>query len=200
MLRDPSTSPKAYASYRIPHNCSRYAARPESGGPVHRSGKERLPTAKANASTDPTVSIDGGKLASSIGPTNGYIGLSVNIPLRIFDRNQGEILRTKLDITRNERLLNAAEAQLYGDVDSAYATIVDTVELSQPYKTQYLARAATVRDTVTFSYQRGGASLLDFLDATRADRAVQAAYLNLVGSYLSAVAQMNLAVGREVIE
>jgi cobalt-zinc-cadmium efflux system outer membrane protein len=57
-----------------------------------------------------------------------------------------------------------------------------------------------VRDTVTFSYQRGGASLLDFLDAARNYRAVQAAYLNLVGSYLSAAAQMNLAVGREVIE
>ena len=58
----------------------------------------------------------------------------------------------------------------------------------------------TVRDTVTFSYQRGGASLLDFLDAQRDYRSVQIAYLNLVGSYLSAAAQLNLAVGREVIE
>jgi cobalt-zinc-cadmium efflux system outer membrane protein len=70
----------------------------------------------------------------------------------------------------------------------------------KPYKTQYLKQATTVRDTVTFSYQRGGASLLDFLDATRDYRAVQVAYLNLVGSYLSAAAQMNLAVGREVME
>jgi len=158
--------------------------------------------AKANASTDPTVSLDGGRLPQSSGGQYGYgyVGISVNIPLRIFDRNQGEILRTNLDITRNERLLAAVEAQLYSDVDSAYATIVSTVTLLKPYKAQYLKQAATVRETVTFSYERGGASLLDFLDATRDYRAVQVAYLNLVGSYLSAAAQMNLAVGREVIE
>jgi cobalt-zinc-cadmium efflux system outer membrane protein len=158
--------------------------------------------ARANASTDPIVSIDSGRLSQSSGGTYGYgyVGVSVSIPLRIFDRNQGEILRTKLDITRNERLLSATEASLYSDVDSAYATIISTVALLKPYKTQYLKQATTVRDTVTFSYQRGGASLLDFLDATRDYRAVQVAYLNLVGSYLSAAAQMNLAVGREVME
>jgi cobalt-zinc-cadmium efflux system outer membrane protein len=166
--------------------------------------------ARANASTDPTVSIDIGRFPWSFttppgtGPDTpsavSFAGFSVSIPLRIFDRNQGEILRTKFDITRNERLRDAAEAALYSDVDSAYATIISTVALLKPYKTQYLKQATTVRDTVTFSYQRGGASLLDFLDAARNYRAVQAAYLNLVGSYLSAAAQMNLAVGREVIE
>jgi cobalt-zinc-cadmium efflux system outer membrane protein len=158
--------------------------------------------AKANASTDPTISLDGGRLAQTSGGVYGYgyVGVSINIPLRIFDRNQGEILRTNLDITRNERLLNATEAQLYSDVDTAHATIVSTVALLRPYKAQYLKQALTVRDTVTFSYERGGASLLDFLQATSDYRAVQVAYLNLVGSYLSAAAQMNMAVGREVIE
>ena len=158
--------------------------------------------AEANASTDPIVSIDGGRLPQSSGGTYGYDywGVGVTIPLRIFDRNQGERLRTKLDITRNERVRDAVEAQAYGDVDSAYATINSTVTLLKPYKTQYLEQAVTVRDTMTFSYQRGGASLLDFLGAQRDYRAVQLAYLNLVGSYLSAAAQLNMAVGREVIE
>ncbi len=157
--------------------------------------------AEANASTDPTIGIDAGRLPLSTGPVSpGYVGVSVSIPLRIFDRNQGERLRTKLDITRNERLRDLTEAQLYSDVDSAHATIVSAVILLKPYKTQYLKQAATVRDTVTFSYERGGAALLDFLDAQRDYRSVRLAYLNLVGSYLSAAAQLNLAVGREVIE
>ncbi|MGD0234072.1 MAG: TolC family protein [Syntrophorhabdales bacterium] len=116
------------------------------------------------------------------------------------DRNQGERLRTKLDITRNERLRDATEALLYSDVDSAYATLESTVILLKPYKMQYLKQAETVRDTVTFSYERGGASLLDFLQAQNDYRSVQRSYLTLVGSYLSAAAQLNLAVGREVIE
>ena len=158
--------------------------------------------AEANASTDPTVFLDGGRLPESSGGTYGYgyMGIGVSIPLRIFDRNQGERLRTKLDVTRNERVRDALEAQTYGDVDSAYATLLSTVTLLKPYKTQYLKQASTVRDTMTFSYQRGGASLLDFLGAQRDYRNAQLAYLNLVGSYLSAAAQLNLAVGREVIE
>jgi cobalt-zinc-cadmium efflux system outer membrane protein len=158
--------------------------------------------AEANASTDPIVSLDGGRLGQNSGGTYGYtyLGIGVTIPLRIFDRNQGERLRTKLDISRNERLRDATEASLYSDVDSAYTTIASTLRLLKPYKTRYLEQAVTVRDTMTFSYQRGGASLLDFLGAQRDYRSVQLAYLALVGSYLSAAAQLNMAVGREVIE
>jgi len=158
--------------------------------------------AEANASTDPTISLDGGRLPQDSGGTYGYgyVGIGVTIPLRIFDRNQGERLRTKLDITRNQRLRDVAEAQLYNDVDSAHATLSGTVVLLKPYKAQYLKQALTVRDTVTYSYERGGASLLDFLQAQADYRSVQIAYVNLVGSYLSAAAQLNLAVGREVIQ
>ena len=119
--------------------------------------------AEANASTDPTIGIDFGRNP----PIASYIGFSVSIPLRIFDRNQGERLRTKLDITRNERERDAAEAQIYSDVDSAYAMLLSNVILLQPYKAKYLQQAVRVRETVTFSYERGGASLLDFLQAQR---------------------------------
>jgi cobalt-zinc-cadmium efflux system outer membrane protein len=72
--------------------------------------------------------------------------------------------------------------------------------LLRPYKMDYLRRALKVRDAVAFAYQRGGASLLDFLNAESAYRSIQLNYLNLVGSYLTAASQLNLAVGREVIQ
>ena len=59
--------------------------------------------------------------------------------------------------------------------------------------------ATQVRDTVTFSYQNGGAALLDFLQAEQDYRSVQLNYISLVGTYLTAAAQLNMAVGREVI-
>jgi len=40
---------------------------------------------------------------------------------------------------------------------------------------------------------------LDFLNAQAEYRTVQLSYTNLVGSYLTAAAQLNMAVGREVI-
>ena len=97
-------------------------------------------------------------------------------------------------------LRDAAEAQVFSDVDSGYATLDSTVNLLQPYKAKYLQQSVRVRDTVLFSYQHGGASLLDFLNAESEYRAVQLNYVNLVGSYLTAAAQLNMAVGREVIQ
>ena len=151
--------------------------------------------AEANGSTDPTFSFDVGRNP----PVDAYIGVGVSFPLRIFDRNQGEKLRTQIDIQRNERLRNAAQAQVFSDVDSAYATLNSNLILLRPYKEKYLAQAVRVRDTVFFSYQHGGASLLDFLNAESEYRSVQLNYVSLVGAYLTAAAQLNLAVGREVI-
>jgi cobalt-zinc-cadmium efflux system outer membrane protein len=152
--------------------------------------------AVANGSTDPTFGFDFGRNA----PIDAYFGFSVTFPLRIFDRNQGEKQRTQLDIDRNAQLLDATRAQVFSDVDSAYATVEGTVTLLQPYKERYLKDAEMVRDTIAFSYGKGAASLLDFLDAQADYRTVQLNYLNLIGSYLEAASQLNLAVGREVIQ
>jgi cobalt-zinc-cadmium efflux system outer membrane protein len=152
--------------------------------------------AVANGSTDPTFSVD----VARNPPIPAYFGFSITIPLRIFDRNQGEKARTQLDIGRNERLRDAAEAQVFNDVDSAYVTVVSVINLLRPYKARYLKLNTDTRDTVAFSYQNGGASLLDYLDAEAQYRSIRLNYLNLIGSYLTAAAQLNMAVGREVVQ
>lgn len=155
----------------------------------------------ANGSMDPTFGAWYTHNSSTNNPfAINTIGVSVGFPLRIFDRNQGEKQRTEIDITRNQRLQEAAEASVLSDVDSAYATLTSTLTLLRPYKAKYLGQAVRVRDTMYFSYQHGGASLLDFLNAESEYRSVQLNYLNLVGSFLTAASQMNLAVGREVIQ
>jgi len=156
--------------------------------------------AVANGSTDPTLSAWYTYNPSFNNPfAHQTLGASISVPLRIFDRNQGEKKRTELDIDRNEKLMEATRAQVFSDVDSAYATVNSTVILLQPYKGRYLQQASRIRDTIAFSYEHGAASLLDFLNAQASYRSVQVNYLNLVASYLNAASQLNLAVGREVI-
>ena len=156
--------------------------------------------AVANGSTDPTLSGWFTHNDSNNNPNAvNTLGLSVNIPLRIFDRNQGEKKRTQIDIDRSQELTEQARAQVFSDVDSSYAMVDSNVQLLQPYKNKYLDQSQRVRDTITFSYQHGGASLMDFLSAQSDYRTVQLAYLQLVGTYLTSVSQLNLAVGREVI-
>jgi cobalt-zinc-cadmium efflux system outer membrane protein len=155
----------------------------------------------ANGSTDPTFSTWYSYNPAFNNSFGRYtLGASVNIPLRIFDRNQGEKQRTQIDIGRNQQLSEAARAQVFSDVDSAYTQVESSIALLKPYKAQYKDQALRVRDTVTYSYEHGGASLMDFLNAQSDYRTVQLAYLQLIGSYLTAAGQLNLAVGREVIQ
>jgi len=157
--------------------------------------KTNYQLAVANGSTDPTFSLDFARNP----PIPVYFGVSVSIPLRIFDRNQGEKARTRIDIGRSERLRDAAQAQVFSDVDSAWVTLESALNLLRPYRDKYLRLAEDTRNRIAFSYQHGGAALLDYLDAEKAYRDTRLAYLNLVGSYLTAAAQLNMAVGREVI-
>ena len=147
----------------------------------------------ANGATDPTVGID----YTRAGPFN-TIGVSVSIPLRIFDRNQGEKARTAIEVRRVELTRTNLVSNVYRDVDSAYENVKSAVGLLEPYQAQYLKQSEEVRDTVSFAYQKGGASLLDLLDAQKSYRDTQLNYRNLIAAYLSAVNQLSLAVGQEV--
>ena len=157
--------------------------------------------AVANGSTDPTFGA-WYTYNPSINNPNGdqTLGVSVNIPLRIFDRNQGEKKRTLIDIDRSQDTDRGRPRQVFSDVDSAYARWGATSRCSSPTRRSTRIRPLRVRDTVTYSYQHGGASLMDFLNAQSDYRTVQLAYLQLIGSYLTAAGQLNLAVGREVIQ
>jgi cobalt-zinc-cadmium efflux system outer membrane protein len=174
------------------------AARPDLKAAVQsvELAKTNHQLAIANGSTDPTFAVDFARNP----PIPVYFGFSVSIPLRIFDRNQGEKARTQIDIGRSERLKDAAHAQVISDVDSAWATLAGAVNLLRPYRDKYLKLAEDSRDRIAFSYRNGGSSLLDYLDAEKAYRDTRLAYLNLIGSYLTAAAQVNMAVGREVMQ
>lgn len=153
----------------------------------------------ANGSTDPTISAWVTKNASFNNPfADRALGATVSIPLRIFDRNQGEKARTQIEVARSQRLVEAVQAGVLSDVESAYWTLLQNLNLLKAYKSKYLSLAEDNRNRISVAFVNGGASLLDFLDAEKALRDTRLAYLNLVGSYLTTAAQMNLAIGREV--
>jgi cobalt-zinc-cadmium efflux system outer membrane protein len=157
--------------------------------------------AVSNGSTDPTFGAWYTYNSSTNNPNGPQtLGLSVSIPLRIFDKNQGEKKRTLIDIDRSQQAAEAAKAQVFSDVDNAYELVRTNIALIKPYKAQYLDQSVYVRDTVTFAYEHGGASLMDFLNAQSDYRVVQLAYLQLIGAYMTAAGQMNLAVGHEVFQ
>jgi cobalt-zinc-cadmium efflux system outer membrane protein len=179
------------------------AARPDLQAALQtiQQSQTNYKLAVSDGSTDPTYSIWYTHNASTNNPNGSEtIGASVSIPLRIFDRNQGEKKRTQIDIDRSQQASEATRAQVFSDVDTAYELVRSNIELLKPYKAKYNEQALRVRDTVTFAYEHGGASLMDFLNAQSDYRQVQLAYAQLIGAYLTAAGQLNLAVGSEAIQ
>jgi outer membrane protein, heavy metal efflux system len=118
-----------------------------------------------------------------------------SIPLKIFDRNQGEITRATYVITQAQEQEKAAGEQVITDVHDAYQGLRTNDKVVTLYRSGYLDVAQKDRDISQYAYQRGAASLLDFLDAERSYRTTQLAYRQALAAYLLAVEQLREAVG-----
>lgn len=127
------------------------------------------------------------------------IGMA-SIQLPIFNRNQGEIARTKSEAIRADFLAQAAQNQVVQDVESAYAQFVSARERLHMYENTYLSAAKESLNIEDFSFHQGGASVLDFLDAERSYRATQLAYHQQLAAYLNALAQLQSATGMDITQ
>jgi outer membrane protein, heavy metal efflux system len=154
------------------------------------AAKSQYDLAKANGKQDVTASIN----YTHTGDVNSA-SLFGSIPLPIFNRNQGEIARTKFAIDQAEELQRAASEQVMSDVLNAYEGVQDNEKIVALYASGYLDEAKQDRDISEYAYKRGAASLLDFLDAERSYRATQLAYRQALASYLTALEQLREAVG-----
>jgi outer membrane protein, heavy metal efflux system len=146
--------------------------------------------AKADGKKDVTAQINYTHIADL--STASLFG-QIQIP--IFDRNQGEIARTKFAITQAQEQEKAASNQVLTDVADAYDGVEMNNQIIQLYRSGYLDDAQQDRDISEYAYKRGAASLLDFLDAERSYRATQLAYRQALAAYLLALEQLREAVG-----
>ena len=146
--------------------------------------------ARANAWWDVTPQIE----YQRIGPDN-TIGFGVSLPIRIFDRNQGEIARTQAETRRADATRESVAIQALAEVDTALASLRTERDKLVLLRDTYLVKAKQARDTVEYAYRRGGASLLDFLDAQRTYRDTTAEYVRSLGSYWASIYQLEAAVG-----
>lgn len=121
--------------------------------------------------------------------------LFFNIQLPIFDRNQGEIARTQYAITQSQELASEQASIALTDVENSYEALRTNDEVVQLFQSGYLKESQDSRDISEYAYQRGAASLLDFLDAERSYRATQLAYRQALASYMTSLEQLRQAVG-----
>jgi len=145
---------------------------------------------RANGKKDLGVTFDYQHVA---GINSGAFFFNIDLP--IFDRNQGEIARTRYAIMQAEQQAIETAQQVNTDVTDAYGALTSNDEIIQLYRGGYVDQAKQSLDITEYSYKRGSASLLDFLDAERTYRANQLAYRQALASYMTAVEQLRQAVG-----
>ena len=126
-------------------------------------------------------------------------GVNLSLPLRFFDRNQGEKQRTRYEAESSRLALTQVRNQAVSDVDQAYAGYLAATEQTERYRSKYLAEAAHVRDNLEFAYRNGGATLLDYLSALQDYRQVNLAALNAQAQAQLALHQLSFVTGTEVL-
>ena len=150
--------------------------------------------AYANGTTDPTLE---GEYDRS-GDYNSF-GFSVSIPLRIFDRNQGNKDTSKYLAQASRFGQVAAQNQVYSDVDQAWIGYTTAKVLSDRYNGHYLAEAKDVLSIAQFAYERGGIALLDYLSALQDDRTTSLNALNSYAQTWMAIHQLSAATATDVV-
>jgi cobalt-zinc-cadmium efflux system outer membrane protein len=151
--------------------------------------------AVANSKVDITGTVDFSHVSGFHSALSGF----VSVPLPIFNRNQGEIARTRYVITQSEQLASETSQQVLTDVVDAYSALRTSEQIVQLYQGGYVDQAKKSRDISEYAYKRGAASLLDYLDSERTYRANQLAFRQALATYMTALEQMRQAVGTRTL-
>jgi cobalt-zinc-cadmium efflux system outer membrane protein len=169
--------------------------------PDYLAVRQALTASEANAklaiaggTTDPTLSTE----YDRNGVDNSF-GVSVAIPLRIFDRNQGEKERTRYEVESSRLAVTAARNQVVTDVDQAWMAFDTAQRLAQRYNGHYLDEAGHVRDNLQFSYRNGNSTLLDYLSALRDYRAIRVSSLAANAQVWLAIHQLSFAAATDIL-
>ena len=145
-----------------------------------RAAQSQIALAKANGKVDLTTALS----YTHVSDQNS-LSASFSIPLPVFDRNQGEIARTGFALTQSQENAEAASDAVLTDVRNNYEAFSTNQKIVQLYLSGYLKQAQDSRDISEYAYKRGGASLLDFLDAERSYRSTQLSYRQALANYLA---------------
>lgn len=158
------------------------------------AAQSQIDLAKANAKQDVSATFD---YTHTAGENSASIFASIGLPF--FDRNQGEIARTKYALLQAQETQASTSDTVISDVSSAYEGLRSNEEIVQLYISGYLKQAQDSRDISEYAYKRGASSLLDYLDAERSNRATQLGYRQALAAYMTALEQLKEAVGTRTL-
>jgi outer membrane protein, heavy metal efflux system len=150
--------------------------------------------AYAQGATDPTLGVEYERLG-----VYNSAGFQISIPVRLFDRNQGEKQRTRYEVQSALMAETAARNQVLNDVDQAWTAYQTALSVAARYNSHYVTESEQVRANLEFSYRHGGATLLDYLDALRDYRQIHLDALTANQQVWLSLHQLSAAAATEMV-
>jgi cobalt-zinc-cadmium efflux system outer membrane protein len=159
-----------------------------------RVAAANIKLADANGTTDPILEGEYDRSG-----TYNSAGFSINIPVRIFDRNQGNKATSRYQGNASQFVVSAAENQVRSDVAQAWVGYTTSKGLSDRYNSHYLEESKQALSIAQFAYEHGGITLTDYLDALREARTVAVNALSAYGQTWLAIHQLSYATATEIV-
>jgi len=154
----------------------------------------------AKAYRIPDVTIGAGyAIQGPQGPDNPQQwALNFGLPLPLFNRNQGGILQAEVSLQSAEADLDKTVNLVENEVEVAYRNLLQSRQLVEAYFGEVLEDARATFTIVERAYERGGATIIDLLDAARTSRTIQQNYIEALFNYQHHLFQLESAVGQEI--
>jgi cobalt-zinc-cadmium efflux system outer membrane protein len=159
-----------------------------------RAADANVKLAYANGTTDPTLEGEYDRSG-----TYNSAGFSISIPLRLFDRNQGNKLTAKFQADASSFAVTASHNQIISDVDQAWVQYTNAKAISERYSGHYVDEAKDTLSIAQFAYQQGGLALIDYLNALQENRTTALNALNAYSATWMAIHQLGYVTGTEVL-
>lgn len=168
--------------------------------PDYAASKYAIEVADANVKLAKAYSLADPTLEGEYDRSGTYnsAGFWINVPVRLFDRNKGNIDTSKFLAQASRFTEVAVRNQVVSDVDQAWVGYTTSRSLSDRYTTHYLDEAKQVLEIARFSYEHGGIALIDYLDAVRDNRTITTDSLNAYSQTWMAIHQLSYVTATEV--
>jgi outer membrane protein, heavy metal efflux system len=141
--------------------------RPDLAARLQEKRRANTETLLQRAITSPNITVGGGYKRNL---TENSVVFGVTIPLKLFNRNEGEIIRADAEQMRSLNLVAALQKEVQLDVQKAHNAVEINRQRVEYIKTRQLKRAEEVSQVTLESYNLGGSTLIDYLDAQRTYR------------------------------
>jgi cobalt-zinc-cadmium efflux system outer membrane protein len=155
-----------------------------------KGAKANLQLQKAIRIPDPTIQLEYQHQPPSGGPPQDTLGVGVSFPLPLWNLNGGSIKAAQASVDQFAMAAGKVRTQMEADISNAESEFGEAHARWLSYRDKTAPKSIKVRDSVAFAYEKGGASLVDLLDAERTDNDIRLATVQAMSDTASAIADL----------